>query len=307
MNQTSDCDVLLFGDYFCDIIITGLSEVPRLGADVFGDSMEIAPGGAYILTVALHRLGVNARWVARLGNDLLSRFLLEEAQREGIDTSLFQQFPVPFRSMSVSFSFAHERGFVSHTDPVPEGESIYSIVLSQRPRWVVNAPFDGSDASCRFVDHIHQNGGRVYTDCQYTTLTLSEPGLVDMLRRVDIFAPNLSEASQLTGESDPQSAAARLAEFSPMVIVKCGAGGAYARAGSRSWYSPALKVDAVDTTGAGDCFNAGFLAAHLRGEPVETCLRYGNICGGLSVTQCGGTRAAPTMEQLEGYLREYKE
>jgi sugar/nucleoside kinase (ribokinase family) len=297
-----DCDVLLFGGYFCDLIFTGLPEVPRLGADIFGDSMEIAPGGAYILTVALHRLGVKTRWAAYFGNDLFSHFLLEEARREGLDESLFKQFPVPYRTISVSFSFAHDRGFISHTDPDPAEMPVRELIVEIKPRWVVNAPFDGSAESRGFIDFVHQNGGRVFTDCQYTTQTLADPGLTDTLSAIDIFAPNLSEARQITGAADPETAAEILARTCPLVLIKCGPQGAIARAGSQVWAAPAMSVRVADTTGAGDCFNAGFLAAHLQGEPIETCLRYGNICGGLSVTQRGGASAAPTLEQLKKYL-----
>jgi sugar/nucleoside kinase (ribokinase family) len=297
-----DCDVLLFGDYFCDIIITGLAEVPRLGAETFGDSMEVAPGGAYILTAALHRLGVKVRWAARLGNDIFSRFLLEEAQREGIDTSLFEQFPMPYRSMSVSFSFAHDRGFISHIDPTPDGVPEREIIVREKPRWVINTPFDGSAETLALLDFIHNNGGRVFSDCQYTTQTINDPGMTAFLSNIDIFAPNLSEACQLTGASNRETAAAILAQYCPQVLIKCGTNGALARAGSQVWMAPAMSVDVVDTTGAGDCFNAGFLCAYLRGEPIETCLRYGNICGGLSVTKRGGVSAAPTLEQLKKYL-----
>ena len=299
----SYCDVLLFGDYFCDLIITGLSEVPHLGADVFGEAMTITPGGAYILATALHRLEVQTRWAPRLGDDLFSRFVLEEAHKEGLDTSLFEQVGQAHRSLSVSFSFAHDRGFISYTDPDP-GRDYAALIAAQRPAWVVNLPFDGSEASRRLVDRVHACGGRVFADCQYTTARLDDPGLDELLRALDVFAPNRSEAAQLTGQSDPEAAAGALARFCPLVVVKCGADGACARAGERAWHSPALRVEPVDTTGAGDCFNAGFLSAHLRGEPIETCLRYGNICGGLSVTRPGGTSAAPTLDQVQAYLEE---
>jgi len=297
----SECDVLVLADYFCDIVITGLPEPPRLGADMFGKGLDIMPGGAFIVTAALHRLGVKVRWLAHLGNDLFSHFILEEAGREGLDPSLFQVYDYPLRSLSVSFSFVHDRGFISYRDPFPES-SVESVITAQKPYWVIDAPFDGSPETLQFLDFIHSNGGKIYTDCQYTTTTLEEPGLTDALRRVDIFAPNQSEACQLTGEGDPARAAARLAEFCPLVIVKAGNEGAYAHAGQQSWHSPALEVEVVDTTGAGDSFNAGFLAAHLRGLPVETCLRYGNICGGLSTTRRGGTAAVPTLLELEKYL-----
>ncbi len=298
----SDCDVLLFGDYFCDVIITGLSGVPMLGADLFGQSMEIVPGGAYILAVWLHRLGVKNRWAARLGNDIFSRFIREEAQREGLDTRLFQEYSHPQRSMSLSFSFQHDRGFISYMDPFPQAMPYRELIEDQKPGWVVNSPFDGSLETHFLVDRIHQLGGRVYTDCQYVTTTLDEPGLVDLLRVIDIFAPNQSEACQLTGENHPEKALGLLAEFCPLVIIKCGADGAYAQAGKQVWHSPALKLEVADTTGAGDSFNAGFLAGMVNGEPVETCLRYGNICGSYSTTQHGGASAAFSLEQLKKYL-----
>jgi sugar/nucleoside kinase (ribokinase family) len=255
----------------------------------------------YILATALHRLGVRTRWMARLGNDMFSQFALVEAQREGLDMSLFQYFDQPLRSMSLSFSFVHDRGFISHMDPFPDSHP-EAVIALQKPRWVVNTYFDGSLETRKLFDFIHQHGGKVFSDCQYVTCALDEPGLKELLRIIDVFAPNSSEASQLTGEIDPQKAAGRLAELCPLVVVKCGAEGAYAQAGTQCWYSPAIKVEVVDTTGAGDAFDAGFLAAQLRGEPVEVCLRYGNICGGLSTTRHGGASAAPTLDQLKQYL-----
>jgi sugar/nucleoside kinase (ribokinase family) len=299
----SECDVLILADYFCDLVITGLPEPPRLGADIFGDAMEIAPGGPYILAAGLHRLGIRALWQARLGNDLFSQFIAAEAQREGLDTTLFEHYDRPLRSLSVSFSFVQDRGFISYADIFPELRP-EAALAAHHPGWVVNIPFNGSPRSRQLVDLVHQHGGRVYIDCQDTALTLAEPGLKDLLGAVDIFAPNRSEACQLTGEADPQKAAGCLAQFCPTVIVKCGPDGALACSKGRTWHSSALTVTVTDTTGAGDSFNAGFLAAAIRGEPFEVCLRYGNICGGLSTTRRGGASAAPTLAQLKQYLQE---
>jgi sugar/nucleoside kinase (ribokinase family) len=300
-HNASQCDVLILGEYFCDLIFTGLPEPPRLGADLFSQALDIVPGAAYILTTALHRLGVRTRWMARLGNDLFSQYVLKEAQREGLDSCLFQIFDRPLRSVSASFSFVQDRGFISYWDTFPECHP-EAVIAEQRPRWVVNTPFDCSPESRARIDFIHQNGGRVYVDCQYVTTTLDEPGLADTLRMVDVFAPNQSEACQLTGEEEPAKAAVHLAEFCPLVVVKAGGQGAYAHSGGGAWHAPALAVPVVDTTGAGDSFNAGFIAALLQGEPVETCLRYGNICRGLSVTRPGGASAAPTLAELKKYL-----
>ncbi|MCU0487243.1 MAG: carbohydrate kinase family protein, partial [Anaerolineales bacterium] len=104
-SNTSMCDVLVLGEYFCDLIFTGLPEPPRLGTELFSREFAMAPGGSgYILTTALGRLGVRARWIAQFGNDLFSQYVLGEAQREGLDSSLFQVYDHPLRSLSASFS-----------------------------------------------------------------------------------------------------------------------------------------------------------------------------------------------------------
>lgn len=293
-------DVLVLGDYYCDFIITGMKELPRLGADLLGEKLEICPGGAFILANALTLLGTRAAWAADLGNDMLSRFILDEAFKRGMDTSLFTIHDFPLRRMSLSFSFAHDRGFISHLDPV-ETLSPVPLFEQYQPAWTINLPFQ--DASGGDIIHqVRALGTKVFLDCQYVDYTIEREGVVEGLQLVDVFAPNESEAIQLTQAATAEIALDVLAQYTPLVVIKLGKRGAIARQGTQIWTSPALDVEVVDTTGAGDCFNAGFIAAMIRGEPIETCLRWGNICGSLSTTRHGGVAGAPRLEELESYL-----
>lgn len=298
VEPSAGCDVLLLADYFCDVIITGLPEPPRLGADLFGEALEVAPGGAYIPAHWLHSLGACVRWAGRFGDDIFSRFVLDAAAESGLDSSLFRIYPAPYRIFSLAFSFAQDRGFISFADPPPGEVDWLGVAQAQQPRWLMLTALDSSAERQSLLEQVHRQGGRTFLDCQYTTACLADPGLTQSLRQLDVFAPNLSEASQLTGEDDPLAALARLAEFCPLVVLKCGAQGAYARRGEQVWHSPALPVEVVDTTGAGDSFNAGFLAGMAAGETLETCLRYGNICGGISTTRRGGSAAALSLAEL---------
>jgi sugar/nucleoside kinase (ribokinase family) len=94
-----------------------------------------------------------------------------------------------------------------------------------------------------------------------------------------------------------------LAELCPLVVIKDGAQGAYAGARRHVTYASAIPVTPVDTTGAGDCFNAGFLAAWLDGLPLDECLRWGNVVGGLSTLSRGGSVRTVTRSDVEAWLR----
>lgn len=153
-------------------------------------------------------------------------------------------------------------------------------------------------------ERAHQRGATVSIDCQDTPQLYSACDWAEVLATVDIFMPNAREARMVTGLDDVASAARKLNQWVNVVVVKDGARGAWVAAEDRVWLVPGIHAgDVLDTTGAGDCFNAGFLYGRLvENAPFELCARYGNICGGLSVTGVGGATAAPTFAQLSEWL-----
>jgi sugar/nucleoside kinase (ribokinase family) len=107
----------------------------------------------------------------------------------------------------------------------------------------------------------------------------------------------------MTGKADLGEAMAALAVLCPLVIVKDGANGSYACTGGQTLHAPGISVATVDTTGAGDCFSAGFLKAWFDDRPLAECLRWGNVVGGLSTTALGGTGRRVTTADVERLLR----
>ena len=291
-------DVLLWGIYFCDLIFTNLPEAPRLGTETWSDGFDMAPGGPFTTTVAMQRLGLNVGWMCDFGTDLFSQYALEAARQEGIDDGLFQIHPYPVRRVSAVFSLLGDRGFLSFMDDV-EQTSPTPLIEQHQPRCVFLPHLHYGDAYVDILAAARGCGSILFMDCQSTEATLDTPGVVDALRRADIFAPNETEAQQLTGAESVEDALDHLAELTPVVVIKLGSDGAIARSGDKTICAPAIQVSAVDTTGAGDCFNAGFLYSYFQGAPLEICLQSGNICGGLSTTAVGGTAAAPTVNQVE--------
>ena len=115
--------------------------------------------------------------------------------------------------------------------------------------------------------------------------------LDELLGMVDIFLPNDDEACRISGKKDADNAIEVLAQRVPLVAVKCGKRGALVQKGSQRWEVPANPVTPVDTIGAGDSFNAGFLAAYLRGESPNACAAFGNRTAALSTLRPGGTES----------------
>jgi sugar/nucleoside kinase (ribokinase family) len=298
-------DVLVAGSYFCDLVFTGLPDIPQLGRDIFSQGFTIVPGGSYYTVLTLHRLKVNVGWMGHFGTDLFSRFIEESVEAEGIDTQLFQRHDRPIQRVAASFSFEDDRGFVSYIDELDETVPL-DVVANHQPRCVIlHGLFFWEQ-----IEALNQLANRadfkIILDCQDTHLNLESPGLIDALRKVDIFIPNETEARLITGESSVERALAQLAEAVPLVVIKCGKYGAIAQRGDEVVRVPGLKVKVVDTTGAGDCFNAGFVFGQLRSESLGMCLRYANITGGLSTT-APGALAVPSLTQLETIAANYAE
>jgi sugar/nucleoside kinase (ribokinase family) len=112
-------DVFLPGDYFFDLIYTGLPEFPMLGREVYSQGLIATGGAMYITAASLRRLGVRVGWSACFGNDYYSQYVRQLALEEGIDLSLARQMNQPYRRVTTSIPYQGERAFVTYQDPPP--------------------------------------------------------------------------------------------------------------------------------------------------------------------------------------------
>lgn len=301
--MASSYDVLVLGEYYCDLIFNGLPDLPRLGTDLFGTGFDIVPGASYRTALNFKRLGLRAGWLTDFGDDMFSRFVLEMAERDGLDSSLFRRHPFPVRRVSAAFSYVHDRGFISYTDALPQPDPVPCIV-EHRPRAVLISSLEYGPAQAALAEAARAAGTLVYMDCQDGKPTLETPGVPEALGRVDVFAPNEVEALYVTGAVTVEAALDRLTALAPTVVIKRGAAGSVAGRGTERASAAALPIDVCDTTGAGDCFNAGFLYGLLGGRALADCLRCGNICGGLAA-HSRDTASLPTAEVVERMLLTY--
>lgn len=303
-------DVICIGDYFFDLIYTGLPEFPQVGREIYSRDVTSTGGGMFITATSLRRLGVDVGWPAIFGTDSYSHFVKELVQHEGIDLSLIKDIPCPYRRITTSLPIDGERAFITYVDQEIEERDAHRLASLQK---------------CSF-DHLHigglhtiellpdllktakSMGATTSTDCQdVPQLYRSSCEWREMFRWVDIFMPNMREAMLISRQENPLKVIRHLLQWVKLVVVKDGANGAWAGLADEVIHVPAFHAGKViDTTGAGDCFNAGFLYGYLiEKAPLERCLQLGNICGGFSVTEVGGATAAPSRERLLAQLSYY--
>ena len=129
--------------------------------------------------------------------------------------------------------------------------------------------------------------------------------LLDVLPFVDIFFPNEREAKKIAGTDDLPQAINKLSQLCRMVVVKLGLQGAVARQGSEEWRHNGLRVTSVDSVGAGDSFDAGFIHRFLQGASPEECLEYADLAGAFSTTREGGTEAFRDRSSVEQFFSNH--
>lgn len=304
--MTLKYDVIVVGNYSIDLIFTGLPNFPQLGKDTIGTGFDMLPGEAYTPAVAMHRLGLKVGWAGDFGNDLLSRMALEFVRKEGMDESLFIIHDRPLRRVSASASFPEDRAFMTYYDPDPEPPAIVSALQKAETRSLYLPGFCQDWVLDMFLDVLKERDVKLVMDGNL----IGEPSLQDVkvqqvIAACEVFLPNAAEARCLTGQEDLRVAALELGKLCPLVAIKDGAHGAWGCQQGQVIHVPAIPVQALDTTGAGDCFSSGFVAAWLNGLPLARCLQWGNIVGGLSTQKWGGTGELVTVETVQQWLQYY--
>jgi sugar/nucleoside kinase (ribokinase family) len=237
------------------------------------------------------------------GDDPVGRFVLGELQARGIDTTRCRIHDSLPTGLSVILSGPDERAILTALGTIDalRAADVPADALAQARHVHV--------ASLYLQHALRPDVPRLFAAARRAGATTSldtnwDPSdrwdtLEAALAETDVFMPNAAEACRIARADDVDEALDRLAARVGTVAVKLGAGGAIARRGEQRAAAGAPAVEAVDTTGAGDTFGAGFLAGLLGGRPLADALRLAVACGSLSTRAAGGTGAQPTLAEAE--------
>jgi sugar/nucleoside kinase (ribokinase family) len=298
-----DFDVLVVGELNADLILRG-DVTPTFGQveKLIDDAALTLGSSSAICACGLARLGLRVAFIGKVGDDEFGRFMARELSARGIDTSGLRVDPRLKTGLTVILSRGVDRAMLTYPGSiaalrfdeidlslVPRARHLhlgsYFLLDNLRP----DVP--------RLFAHAHSRGLSVSLDTNYDPAE-QWAGLAEVFPHTDLFLPNETELRAIARTADTTNAALEtLAAHVPTIAVKLGARGALARRGDETARTPGLPVNVVDTTGAGDSFDAGFIYGYFHAWPLAQTLRFAAVCGSLSTRAIGGTAAQPTLQE----------
>ncbi len=296
-------DVYLTGTVFLDVIFTGLDSAPVRGTESWARGMGSSPGGIANMATALARLGLRTSLAAAFGDDHYGDYCWDALSRgEGIDLAPSRTVPGWHSPVTVSMAYEGERTMVSHGHEPPPEEPSPDCPPGARAAVASLAPGTGAP----WIARAAARGTRVFADVGWDDTGAWDLAALPDLAHCEAFLPNAEEAMRYTGATCPRAAAHALTEHVPLAVVTLGADGAYAvdRRTGESAEVPAIEVEALDPTGAGDVFVAGFVTGTLAGWPLADRLAFAGLTAALSVQEFGGSLSAPGWGEIATWWRK---
>ena len=303
-------DLLVLGDANPDLVLTGDVE-PAFGqAERLVDEARLTVGGSgAIVACGAARLGLSVGFCGVVGDDTFGRFMREELERRGVDPGGVVVDPDRPTGVTVVLARPNDRAILTHTGTIADlrTELIDAALLDRAPHvhmssfYLQPAMAPGLPA---LFERVRARGATTSLDPNWDPSEQWDGRLRELLAHTDVFLPNATEATRIAGLAELDAAVVALAERAGLVVAKAGAAGAVAAEDGRLLRAPAPAIDALDTTGAGDAFDAGFLASRLAGDPLERSLEVANACGALSTRAHGGVDGQPTMAEALALLAE---
>ena len=277
--------LLCAGEAFEDLIFVGLDRIPGPGEEVKTDTFEATVGGGAVITaVAAARLGITVDLLSALGPAAVKRLRKERVRI----TNLIR--PGEQHAITAAISTTEDRAFVTFNGVNAKLEERLARAIPKAVATHIHLCFYPHDCGLwtRIVTRLRKRGITSSWDFGWNEPLTSDRGLTDLIDALDFVFVNELEARLYTGEPTLEAALPHWRARKAITIVKQGESGAMWLAPDRDIHFPAPRVKVVDTTGAGDSFNAGFLVAWMRGKSPVKCLKAGNTVGAASTRKAGG-------------------
>lgn len=295
-------DILVAGEINPDLILSGEVQ-PEFGqVEKLVDSATLTIGSSSaIFACGAARLGLRVAFIGVCGEDVFGRFMLDEMRARAVDVDHVIIREGQQTGLSVILNRGTDRAILTHPGLIPalRAADIPDSLLRQARHLHVASYFLQTELGPDLPDLFRRARGFGLSTSLDTNYDPSEKwsGFDVLLPVTNVFFPNELEALSLSGEADVDAAAAWLRSRVETLAVKLGPSGALGIQGGQKIRVPSIPVKVIDTVGAGDSFDAGFLYGFLNGWELGRSLRLACICGALSTQMPGGTTGQPTLEE----------
>ena len=305
-------DLLVIGEINPDLIVSGHDVIPEFGqAEKLVEDARLTIGSSSVITACgAARLGLTVAFIGLVGDDELGRFMLEAMKGHGIDISACVVDPATTTGISVILSGPDDRAILTYPGTIPllRIDQIDESLLQRTRHLHLGSYFLLDTLRPRLPDlfsHARDHGLTTSLDTNWDPSNKWD--VTPILPHIDLLLPNKNEVLLVSGKENFLDAMDTLAAQVPTLAVKLGALGGLARRGDKVVTTPALAVEVVDTTGAGDSFNAGFLYGHLNDYTLQDSLALAGACGSLSTRSAGGTAAQSTLNEAQVAIQQQSE
>jgi sugar/nucleoside kinase (ribokinase family) len=299
----------VIGELNVDIVAAGVRQIPQTGNEILAEDCELTLGSASaIFAAGIKKLGCAVTFVSQVGKDSFGDFCLAALKQAGISTRYVRRKAEEKTGVTIAISNSRDRALITFPGAIASfSEKDCDLSLMKRHHHL------------HLTSYYLQRGLKpsfpaLFSEAKAAGLTTSfdpnsDPNqkwsrsIKSVLKYTDVLFANEREATALTGRRNKREALKALGQFVPCAVVKQGPRGAVAIQNDEVTAGSGFQVEAVDTTGAGDSFAAGFVSAYVRRAPLAECLRVANACGALSTLALGGTRGQPTQAELQKFLK----
>jgi len=302
-------DVITALDTCVDLIISGKDVRPEFNqTEKLVDDYAVEMGGSScIFACQAAKLGLRTAGVGVCGDDVFGALVRDGLSASGVDITHVATDPAAKTAVGVALAEGDDRAILTYLGTIAaEGLETRLAALLPMTRHIHFGSFflmDGLRPHCRDIaTTARKYGVTVSVDTNWDPSGDWDRGLRSLLPLTDIFFPNENEIRAITGIRDVDAAAASLRETGVVAVKQGGNGATVYRNGIKAAALPAWPVQPVDTVGAGDSFDAGFLYSYLRGWNMEDCLWTGLFCGSMSARARGGVASQTNIAELNEAL-----
>lgn len=308
MISRDEIAISVVGELNLDLVLYGLPGRFELDREHLASGLTLTLGSSSaIFAYNFASLGNRVGFYSAIGDDSFGQLCLQRLAESGVDVSAVRTFAGKQTGLTVILPQPEKRFILTYPGVMAEMrfEDLDLERIFEARHLHLSSYFLHKALRLRIPDLFHSAkdaGLSTSMDTNDDPDNQWATDILDVLPWVDVLLPNEYEACRLAGIDEPIRALDFLSARVPLVVMKRGAKGALARTGSETFEAKSREVTAVDTIGAGDSFDAGFLHEFIRGAKIDDCLRYGNLAGALSTTRRGGTEAFRERQHRESFL-----